>query len=325
MSTQTENVSIEEASGAQADAVIALMLAGASSDPSTIERITASWWQRLFFRRWIGPRILKRQMDTFVAVPEPGSSDLLGYLIAQYTGGMAGTFDWGVQRPLLGQTPEPAELAVLADLLERVLDWVEEREDSDYFYFGTMTELAPALSGVLEAEGMWLPNYQLVQMVAPLPLDENPSLPEDLTVSVQIPARFHDQALDLLHLDYVRPEDESEADFQEDLDAIVALHRTTLRTARFYSVKQAGEPVGFIQQHNWQGELRLLLSLAPALWGSEQERQLVAALPGLLERNSSRMRIRTFSQEHLQTSRESLASLGMVWEKAPWQRWLANL
>lgn len=319
------SVEIEKANGKQVKTAIDMMFAGISSDPTSMEGLKNSWWQRLLFQNLIGPRMFQGQMDSFVAVDSPGSADILGYLILQYSGELAGTFDWAVRRSLIGQEPTAEEIEVLAALLSTGLDWLEEHKPYPYFYFGLLSDSALAIKDALENEGLWLPDYQLVQMVAPSPLAENPSMPEDLSVTMQLPAQFRDQALELMRYDYVRLDDASEEDFQEDLDAVAALHIPTLRSAKFLRVRQGDEDIGFIQHHQWKNELRLTLALKPHLWGTELERQLVAALPGQLGSTSGRIRLRTFSQQHTDASREQWSSLGFKWEIAPWQRWMVSL
>ena len=320
------SVQAQIATQKQIHSVINLMFAGVSSDPSSISNLKRSWWQRLLFQRLIGPRMLGKQMDTLVVASQSDSPTVLGFLVIQYSGETAGTFDWGLRRPLHdGAQPEQEEREILAALLGEALDHVEQRNQHPYFYFGLTTRSSSAITDILEQEGMWLPDYQRLQLVGSLPFAESPSLPEEIKLTIQIPARFRQQALELLRYDYVRPEGDSEEDFQEDLDAITALHESTLRAARFYLVEQAGEAVGFIQHHQWKDEMRLLLALKPDLWGTDLERDLVAALPGRVGGQSSHLRLRTFSQQHLETSREQLESLGLTWEQAPWQRWMVTL
>jgi hypothetical protein len=319
------SVEIEKANGKQVKTAIDLMFAGVSSDPSSMESLKNNWWQRLIFQNLIGPRMFQGQMDSFVAVDTPGSADILGFLIVQYTGDLAGTFDWGVRRSLTRQEPTAEELEVLSKLLSAGLDWLEEHKSYPHFYFGLMSDSSLKIKAALEEEGLWLPDYQLVQMVAPFPLQENPSMPEELKVTLQLPAQFRARALELMRYDYVCPEDASEEDFEEDLDAVAALHTATLRSAKLLRVQQEDEDVGFIQHHQWKDELRLTLSLKPHLWGTDLERQLVAALPGQLGRGSRRIRLRSFSQQHTDASREQWSSLGFKWEIAPWQRWMVGM
>lgn len=312
---------IEKATSKQVRAVVTLMLDGVSSDPTSLNALKQSWWQRLLFQYLFGPRMFQRQMETAVATQTPGSTDLLGYISTQYTGETASTFDWGLA-PAIQGTPQAK--TVLAALLKDALDRAEAREAFPYFYFGLMSERAPEFIGVLEDEGMWLPDYQLVQMVGPLPA-ESPSMPEELQLTAQIPARFTARALELLRLDYIQPPDDDPAEFAGDLDMIAALHESTLRTAKLFLVEHEGQEVGLVQQNLWRDELRVLLALQPELWGSDLERQLVAALPGFLNITRGRLRLRTFSQKHLQASRASLESLGLSWEESPWQRWMVAL
>jgi hypothetical protein len=320
------SVHIEKASRKQVGAVIDLMFADISSDPSGMESLKNNWWQRTLFRHLIGPRMLQGQMETFVATEEPGSTDLLGYFVLQFQGETAGTFDWALANALWnGNPPDERDLEALAGLLGKALDAAEVRQHYPYFYFGLMSNIAPAVGEVLEEEGLWLPDYQLTQMVAPLPLEENPSAPDELRISGQLPNRMADRVLDLLRCDYVKPDALSEEDFEEDLEAIGVLHESTLRSAKIYLIKEGEEGAGFVQQHQWRDELRLLIALKPHLWGTDNERQLVAALPGLLGENMRRLRLRTFSQQHMDASRAKFESLGLKWEESPWQRWMVAL
>ncbi len=315
------SVHIEKASKKQVTTIIGMMLAGISSDPTSLNALKQSWWQRMLFQYLFGPRMLRNQMETSVATDVPGSTTILGYLSSQYTGEIASTFDWAVV-PRIEATEQGR--VVLAALLKDALDRAEARKEFPYFYFGMMTERAPALTPLLEEEGLWLPDYQLVQMEGPLPA-ESPSMPEELTVTAQNTGRFTARALELMRLDYIKPAEDDPAEFAGDLEMIAALHESTLRSAKLFLVEQGEESVGMVQQNIWRNELRILLALKPALWGSEIERQLIAALPGFLGATGGRLRLRTFSQSHLQASRTPLESLGLTWEESPWQRWMVAL
>ena len=269
------------------------------------ESLKSSWWQRFSFQTLIGPRMFQSQMDSFVAVRKPRSAELLGFLIFQYSGDLAGTFDWAVARSLIDQEPTAEEVEVMTALLHEGLNWLEENKPYAYFYFGLLSDSSPAIKAVLEGEGMWLPDYQLVQMMADGPLAENPSLPDDLEISLQTTKQFQERVLALLRMDYIRPQDEDEAEFNEDLDAIAAMHKATLRSAKLFLVQYQGEDVGFVQQHTWKDELRLTFALKPDLWGSATERSLMAALPGQLAPNARRIRLRSFSGAHLAAAARS--------------------
>ncbi len=318
-------VIIEKVNKNQIKTAIHMMFAGISSDPTSMESLKSSWWQRFMFQTLVGPRMFQSQMDSFVAVREPGSAELFGFLILQYSGDLAGTFDWAVARSLIDEEPTADEVETLTALLHEGLNWLEENKPYEYFYFGLLSNSSPAIKAVLEGEGMWLPDYQLVQMVADGPLAENPSLPDDLKISIQTAKQFQETALDLLRIDYIRPEDEDEAEFNEDLDAIAAMHKATLRSAKLFLVQHEDEDVGFVQQHTWKDELRLTFALKPELWGSAIERSLMAALPGQLAPNARRIRLRSFSGAHLAASRQIFESLGFQWQEAPWQRWMVSL
>ena len=72
-------------------------------------------------------------------------------------------------------------------------------------------------------------------------------------------------------------------------------------------------------------ELRLLLALPPELWGADAERQLVAHLAQTLQGQTRRLRLRTFSEGHLDKARQSFERLGLGGHQAPWQRWIVSL
>lgn len=318
-------VTVEKANNQQLKTAINMMFAGISSDPSSMESLKRSWWQRLMFQHLIGPRMFQGQMDSFVAVKQTGSPDILGFLIFQYSGELAGTFDWALGRSMIDAKPTADELAVLRELLQQGLDWLQEHKSYPYFYFGLLSKSSLDIKQVLEDEGLWLPDYQLVQAVADGPLAENPSLPDDIKITLQIAPDFRNRALELMRLDYTRPEGDSEEDFEDDLSAIAAMHQATLKSAKLYLLEHEDEEVGFVQQHLWKDELRLTYALKPALWGSSLERSLVAALPGQMGPSARRIRLRTFSGLHLSASREIVESLGFKWQGAPWQRWMVSL
>ncbi len=291
------------------------MLAGVSSDPTSIQEVVRSWWRRLLFTHTLGPRMFHREMDTFVALQ---SQQVVGYLIVRYEGQAAGTFDWG----LTGLPPDPQ---VFEALVHAALDHVEAQEEMLFFYLGLSQEHAQVLAPVLEAIGFGRLDYQSFQMVGPLPL----TVPEDhvppeepsdtrLRLTVQLPRDLAPELAALVPLDY--PEETP----PEDLAIVAALHRPTLSRSKLFRVAQGERTVGFVQQHRWKDELRLLLCLAPHLWGTVEERALVLHLSRLLGRRTRRLRVRSFGQAHLETSRPRLESLGLTWEESPWQRWIVE-
>ncbi len=319
-------VTVEKANNAQVKTAIQMMFAGISSDPSSMDSLKRSWWQRFMFQNLVGPRMLQGQMDSFVATPTVGSADILGFLIFQYSGALAGTFDWAVRRSLINQEPTAEEVEILGDMLDFGLDWLQEHKPSyAYFYFGMLSNTSDAIKDVLAEQGMWLPDYQLVQMIADGPLAENPSLPDDLKITLQIAPEFRKRALELMRLDYVRPAEDSQEDFDDDLNAIADLHSATLRSAKLFLLQQEDEEIGFVQQHQWKDELRLTYALKPSLWGSSTERSLIASLPGQLGPTARRIRLRAFSSQHLAASRTILESLEYTWQESPWQRWMVSL
>ena len=100
--------------------VLNLLVSGVTSDVSSMEEIAGSWWRRFLFLRWFGPRFLGKQMDTFVATK---GDSIIGFVIVQYDGDAAGTFDWAFLEPLdVGDNREE-----FADLIDTALDHVEEQ------------------------------------------------------------------------------------------------------------------------------------------------------------------------------------------------------
>ncbi len=307
--TSAAGVTIRLAERPQVDQVVRLMVAGVSSDPTSIRQVTRSWWRRLIFTRSLGPRMLQKEMDTFVALRD---DQVVGYLVVRYEGEAAGAFDWG----LVDQPPDPA---LFDALLNAALDHVEARGESRFFYLGLTAEAARHLGPVLEENGFGLLDYQRFQMVGALPLAEpQAALPEDLRLVPQVPLRFGEQLPQLVSLDY--PPDTP----AEDIALVVAMHRPTLNRATLFRVERDGAPLGFVQQHRWQDELRLLLCLSRELWGDPVEQALVVRLTRLLGRRDRRVRVRTFSQAHLAAARPILEPLGLEWEESPWQRWVVE-
>ena len=291
--------------------VLNLLVSGVTSDVSSMEEIAGSWWRRFLFLRWFGPRFLGKQMDTFVATK---GDSIIGFVIVQYDGDAAGTFDWAFLEPLdVGDNREE-----FADLIDTALDHVEEQGIHPYFYFGFATASPEEVTKVLDELGLGWADYQNFQMVGKLPLSESPSLPEGFRVATQISARFRAKMAELLPAVY--PETAP-----EEIEMISSIHSSTLRSSKVFLILQEENEIGFVQQFRWRDELRLLLALPPNLWGSEEERQLVAYLAGTLQGKSRRLRLRTFGEGHAARSRPSLESLGLEWQQAPWQRWVVAL
>jgi hypothetical protein len=300
--------------------VIQLMLSGVSSDPDGMDELKSSWWRHLMFRYVFGPRLLSNQMDTLVATR---GEELLGYLVVQYMGDVAGTFDWAVM-----SGDDKARADTLDALVQAATNSVADHEGYTTLFFGLRADAPPWVTNYLAGNQWKLLDYQLVQLVSDLPLSERLPVPAGLDVSAKIPTRFSDEARTLIPLDYPSdaPEPQTAFDPVSDLDIIIAVHEPTLaRNSKILLVEEDGEAVGFVQQTRWRDELRLLLALHPDLWNTPEERQLVSALPSLLGRNAKRVRVRSFSQAHLSASRPTLETLGLSWEPAPWRRWAKPL
>ncbi|MCY3900736.1 MAG: hypothetical protein OXF86_19325 [Caldilineaceae bacterium] len=302
---------IGKATARQVRDVLNMLVSGITSDVSSMEQIAGSWWRRFLFMRWFGPRFLGKQMDTFVATE---GDRIIGFVIVQYDGDAAGTFDWAFVEPL--EIEENRE--DFADLVDAALDHIEYQGIHPYFYFGFATASPSEVTQVLTDLGLGSADYQNSQMVGELPLKESPSLPEDFRIAPQISARFGPRMSDLLPSVY--PDAAA-----EETEMIAAIHSSTLRSSKVFLVLQEGNEVGFVQQFRWRDELRLLFALPPALWDTDTERQIVAHMASTLQGNTNRLRLRTFSDRHLNESRQSLESLGLDWQQAPWQRWVVAL
>jgi len=201
-------------------------------------------------------------MDTFVATAD---ERIVGFVIVQYDGDAAGTFDWAYVRPL-GEERNRAEFA---DLIDTALDFVEGQGIHPYFYFGFATESPPEVRQVLEEIGLSPADYQTTQMVGALPLEESPSIPDGYRLSPQFTARFGPRLAEFLPVLY---QDAS----AEEIEMLAAIHTNTIRSSKIFLVMEGNTEVGFVQQFRWRDELRLLVALPRRLWGSETERQLVA-------------------------------------------------
>jgi hypothetical protein len=342
---------ISKANKQQIGIILDLMLDGVSSDPTSVAALGKKWWQRIPFRYLLGPRMLTNQMTTFAAEKE---GRVVGYLVLQYEGDTAGTFDWAVTEPA-----DEDGLDILGDLIEAALDHAEERGLTPLGYFGMQHDSDPRIGELLLEMGFWLSDYQAVQMRTTLPIAGSGPLPAGITVKPQISQRLGDRLAEFVRMDYDLPEEDEEDNAGEDnegednegedeaaetkveqnlpdpsahglslaeqVEAIASLHSSTLRASKLYLIEEEGEPVGIIQQFNWRDELRLLIALEPFLWGTETEQQLVAAMPEFVGKRTGYLRVRTFSREHLTTSRERFEALGLRWEEAPWQRWVVGL
>lgn len=302
---------IAKATPEQIREVLNMLVSGATSDASSMQEIAGTWWRRLLFMRWFGPRFLGKQMDTFVATR---GADIIGFLIVQYDGDSAGTFDWAFVEPLDNEKNRED----FVDLIDTALDYLEDQGLYPYFYFGFATASSPEIAQLLEEIGLRSADYQTNQMVGSLPLDETSGLPDGFTVAPQISARFNARMADLLPAAYPGAS-------TAEVDMIASIHTSTLRSSKVFVILEDGNEIGFVQQFRWREELRLLFALPPQLWGSAAEHQLVAHFAQKMQGQNRQIRLRTFSQGHLEAARNSLSGLGLTWEQAPWQRWVVGL
>ena len=299
------------ANSGQVREVLNLLVSGVTSDVSSMEAIAGSWWRRLLFMHWFGPRFLGKQMDTFVATR---GDRIIGFVIVQYDGDAAGTFDWAFVEPL--DVKENRE--DFADLIDSTLDHIEDQGIHPYFYFGFATASPAEVTQVLNEIGLRSADYQNSQMVGELPLAETSSLPEGFRLAPQISARFGARMAELLPAVY--PDSAA-----EETTMIASIHTSTIRSSKVFLILVEETEIGFVQQFRWRDELRLLVALPPNLWGTESERQLIAYLAQTLQGKTRRLRLRTFSEGHLDKARQSLERLRLDWQQAPWQRWVVAL
>ncbi len=300
-----------KATAGQVREVLNLLVSGTTSDVSSMEQIAGSWWRRILFKHWFGPRFLGKQMDTFVATR---GDRIIGFVIVQYDGDAAGTFDWAYVEPLeLEENRED-----FAELIDTALDHVEYQGIHPYFYFGFATNSPVEVTQTLNDLGLGSADYQNTQMVGELPLAEATDLPEGFRIAPQISARFGARMSDLLPTVYPGVA-------AEETDMIAAIHSSTLRSSKVFLIMQEENEAGFVQQFRWRDELRLLFALPPNLWGTHTERQIVAYLARTLQGQTTRLRLRTFSESHMDKSRKSLERLGLGWQQAPWKRWVVAL
>ncbi len=302
---------IARATPEQIREVLTLLVSGVTSDVSSMEEIAGSWWRRFLFLRWFGPRLLGSQMDTFVAVQ---GERIIGFLVVQYDGDAAGTFDWAFMEPLTVEENRED----FADLIDTALDHVEEQGLHPYFYFGFATDSPAEIGQTLEEIGLRSADYQTAQMVGRLPLAETAAMPDGFRLSPQISARFGPRLAALLPAAYLHVD-------RGEIEMIAAIHAGSLRSSKVFLIEQESEVIGFVQQFRWRDELRLLFALPQRLWGTAPERQLVAHLAQMLQGRNQRLRVRTFSREHLEASQESFSRLRLAWQQAPWQRWIVVL
>ncbi len=302
---------IDKANPRQVREVLNMLVSGVTSDVSSMQQIAGSWWRHFLFMRWFGPRFLGKQMDTFVATQ---GDRIIGFIIIQYDGDAAGTFDWAFIEPL--DVEENRE--DFADLIDTALDYIEGQGIHPYFYFGFATASPGEVTQILDDLGLGPADYQNNQMVGALPLADTSPLPEGFRVSAQISARFGARMSELLPTVYP---DASE----DEKEMIAAIHTSTLRSSKVFLILEDENEVGFAQQFRWRDELRLLVALPPRLWGAAPERQIVSYFASTLQGNTRSLRLRTFSDNHMAKSRHSFESLGLNWQQAPWQRWVVAL
>lgn len=286
--------------------VIDMWMSGISSDRIAIAQIANTWWKRLLFRYVAGRKIFIQDMETHVVENEQG---LCGYVGLQYEENSVSVFDWGVQP----EWQAGGEAAFQA-MLDAILDQAYDREESDILVIGLEIN-NQSVRDLLADQDFVLLDYQMSQLATALPLAHTQPRGEiALALSHKPPRSYTEEIEAWIRADY--------ADDDRISEVVIPIHRTMPVRAQIYEIKLADEPVGHVHFSSHQDEGRFLYALQPALWGQDEEKLLITAFCTQLARNLKRVRVRTFSAAHMEASRAGLETLGLQWEKAPWERWV---
>ena len=303
----TSTYAFRPAAGADYGKVIDLWMRGVSSDRVAIDQIANTWWKRLLFRYVAGRKIFQQDMETAVVLKD---GNLCGYYGLQAAADTMSVFDWGLN---LDWSTEG--LNVFGLMVEHILDDVYERDDdTESLVIGTERHEHDVRTA-LEQNDFEPLDYQIAQMVTDLPLAHNEPRGEmDLHLALRNAHSFGDAIEDWIRVDY-------QGDKRKAAIVLPIHNALPLRTVT-YEILDGEDSKGFVQFSSHNDEARFLYALDPDLWGSPLERLAVTAFCTQLARKQQRVRLRTFSLAHLHASRESLASLGLKFELAPWERWV---
>lgn len=301
----SSNYVCRPAESADYSRVIDLWMSGISSDRIAIEQAANSWWKRLLFRYIAGRKIFIQDMETHVV---EGPEGICGYIGLQTAAETVNVFDWGLD---LDWTSEGH--AAFQVMLDAILDHVYEMDDIESFVVGLETS-SDHVRNALQAQDFELLNYQVSQLVCELPLPVNQPK-EGIALSLS-PKVSHSYASEID--DWIRSDYGGDASIS---DIVIPIHHSLPSRAQLFEVKLDDVPIGYVQSSSHRAEGRFLYALSQEHWGQDVEKLLITAFCTQLARTRTKVRVRTFSLEHMHASREALESLGMKWELSPWERW----
>ena len=288
--------------------VIEMWMAGISSDRVAITSVANTWWKRLLFKHVAGRRIFVQDMDTFVIETDRG---LCGYVGLQKEGNTISVFDWGLALNWDGA----AEEAFLV-LMDGILDSAYDNGETDYLVLGMEKGNSP-VSLIVSQQDFFLLDYQNQQLVTSLPLEDRTERGTlELSLARQTDRQYIEAKTQWIAVEYKN---------KRLAEAVASIHNSIPSRAEIYEIRLAQEPVGFVQGANHQNQARFIYALKPQFWGTEFEKLVLTSFCTQLSKNAGQARIRTFSAAHMEVSRPVLESLGMVWEIAPWERWMHHL
>ena len=303
----TSTYAFRPAAGPDYGKVIDLWMRGVSSDRVAIDQIANTWWKRLLFRYVAGRKIFMQDMETSVVLKD---GSLCGYYGLQAAADTMSIFDWGLD---LDWNTEGQKVFSL--MVENILDDVYERDDdTESLVIGTERH-EQDVRAALEQSDFEPLDYQIAQMVTELPLAHNePRGDMDLHLTLRNAHSFGEAMEDWIGVDYRGD--------KRTTDIVLPIHSALPVRTVTYEILDGEDPKGFVQYSSHNHEARFLYALEPDLWGSPLERLAVTAFCTQLGHKQQRIRLRTFSLAHLHASQESLASLGLKFELAPWERWV---
>ncbi len=285
--------------------VIEMWMAGISSDRVAITSVADTWWKRLLFKHVAGRRIFVQDMDTFVIETDQG---LCGYVGLQIEENTTSVFDWGLALNWDGA----AEEAFLV-LIEGILDCAYASEETECLVLG-MEKGNRSVGSIVSQQDFFLLDYQTQQLVTGLPL-QNPIDRGALELSLarQADRQYMEAKAKWIGVEYTN---------QGLAEAVASVHNSIPSRSEIFEIRLAQEPVGYVQGAKHKDQARFIYALNSQLWGTEFEKLLLTSFCSQLSKNADKVRIRTFSAAHMEVSRPALETLGLVWEEAPWERWI---
>lgn len=302
----SSNIAFRPATAKDYPAVIQMWLGGISSDHVAIAQVADTWWKRLLFKHVAGRKIFIQDMDTFV-LERDGA--VRGYAALQKEEPTVSVFDWGLDLEWTSEGRPAFQV-----MLDGVLDYVYELEDTDVFVIGVDVDNPRVKEALAEQEDFHCMDYQSQQLVADLPLAQTqPKGDMALALSHKPQHDYMKEMEAWIMLEYEGRRSDGEIAF--------AVHAALPSRSQLYEIKSSDVPIGYAQYSAHQAEGRFLYALLPEYWGQDIEKLLITAFCHQLAKNMERVRIRTFSAAHMQASRAALETLGLKWEPAPWERW----